>query len=74
MTRPFTDITTSISANAIKNGSSVCSTLPTGKSSILNTYVKNIPIISDIQSKYGNKFYNGIFVNVLTGDLNGGAA
>lgn len=66
MPRPFTDISTSKSANPIKNGSAVLSATIKGRYVTLNTDVKNTPIISEIASKYGNRFYNGIFVEVLT--------
>lgn len=32
-----------------------------------NTYIKNTPTITDIATKYGNRFYNGTFVQ-LVGD------
>jgi hypothetical protein len=67
MSRPFTDIAKSISANPIKNGTLVTSTTFTGEYSVNNNCVKNTPAISSIQSKYGNRFYNGIFVQ-LVGD------
>lgn len=67
MPRPFTDITKAINDNPIKNGTGVVSTTFTGQYSTNETYVKNTPTITDIASKYGNKFYNGIFVE-LTGD------
>lgn len=67
MPRPFTDITTSISSNPIKNGTVVEGVTFRGSKSTLNTYVKNYPSISDIQSKYGNRFYNGIFVQLVGG-------
>lgn len=55
------DITKAISANELKNGSMVvtCSRtgFPTSPSTIVyNTYVKNTPIIIDIESKYDNRF------------------
>jgi hypothetical protein len=65
MARPFTDISTSKSANPIKNGSSVLSATARGYYLTLNTDVKNTPTISDIQSKYGNRFYNGILITQL---------
>lgn len=65
MARPFTDISTSKSANPIKNGSAVLSTTVRGYYLTLNTDVKNTPTISDIQSKYGNRFYNGILITQL---------
>jgi hypothetical protein len=74
MARPYTDITKAISSNSIKNGSVVGGTTPTGKSYFYNEYVNSSPTINDIQSKYGNRFYNGILVNIITGDLNGGTS
>ena len=65
--RPLTDITASILENPVKNGSVVTSTTFTGKYNTYNYYVKNKPTISNIASKYGNRFYNGIFVR-LTDD------
>lgn len=62
MSRPFTDITKAITANPIKNGSVVTGTVTTGRSSVNNNYTTNTPDISSISSKYGNRFYNGIFV------------
>jgi uncharacterized protein YaaQ len=69
-TRPFTDITTSISANAIKNGTALVSTggFIKGTTTSLfykayDKYVNNTPAIATIQSQYGNRFYNGLFVN-----------
>lgn len=66
MPRPFTDITNSKNDQPIKNGSSVTSTTTRGFSSVLNTFVQNYPTISDIQSKYGNRYYNGILVQLST--------
>jgi hypothetical protein len=65
MPRPYTDIQAAISGNVVKNGTAVVSTTFTGKYSTNNNYVKNTPPISTIYNKYGNKFYNGIFVKVL---------
>jgi hypothetical protein len=65
MPRPFTDIQAAISGIQIKNGSCVTSTTFTGAFKTLDTYVKNVPTIEDIKQKYGNRFYNGIFVSVL---------
>jgi len=73
MSRPFTDITTAIDENPIKNGSMIVSSTFRGQYGLNDTYVKNTPIISDIQNKYGNRFYNGIFVSVIDG-INGGNA
>jgi hypothetical protein len=71
MSRPFTDITTSTNNN-IKNGSVVTSCTFHGNYNVLNTYTQNYPIIADIQSKYGNRFYNGIFVILSNGMVDGG--
>lgn len=65
MARPFTDISKSINANSIKNGTLVTSTTFTGTYSVNNNYVKNTPTIENIASKYGNRFYNGIFVELV---------
>jgi hypothetical protein len=80
-TRPFTDISGIIPANPVKNGAAVVTTTFTGRHSLIgtyassgingniesfNTYIKNIPTITDIASKYGNRFHNGIFV-VISG-------
>jgi hypothetical protein len=67
MSRPFTDITKSISSNNIKNGSAITTTLRTGSNTVYNNFVKNTPTLETIQSKYGDRFYNGIFVQ-LVGD------
>lgn len=67
MPRPYTDITKAISSNPIKNGSVVEGVSFRGSKSTLDTYVKNTPTIETIQSKYGNRFYNSIFVQ-LVGD------
>lgn len=67
MSRPYTDITKAISSNPIKNGTTITGTTRNGESSIYNRYVNNNPVITDIQQKYGNRFYNGIFVNVVGG-------
>lgn len=74
MARPYTDISKIKSSNEINNGSVIVGCTFTGQYNRLDTYTKNIPAISAIQAKYGNKFYNGIFVNVISGDLNGGTA
>jgi hypothetical protein len=67
MPRPFTDITTAKSSEPLKNGSAVFSTTNTGSVSINNLFVTNTPTISDIQSKYGNRYYNGILVQISSG-------
>lgn len=64
MPRPFTDITLAKNDTVIKNGSSVLSTTFRGKSSTLDTFVKNVPSIDEIYNKYGDRFYNGIFVQL----------
>jgi hypothetical protein len=74
MPRPFTDIAKAINSNPIKNGSYVGGTTFTGKSNIYNQYVNNNPDIDTIKEKYGNRFYNGILVNIITGDINGGTS
>lgn len=67
MPRPFTDISTSKSANPIKNGSAVLSATVKGYYVTLNTDVKNTPVLTDIDDKYGYRFYNGIFVELIGG-------
>lgn len=64
MNRPFTDITTAKSDKPLKNGTIVCLTTPLGSNNLYNFYVKNNPQINEIYNKYGNKFYNGIFVQL----------
>jgi hypothetical protein len=59
------DINKAISANQIKNGTTVVTTTVTGEYSTIDTYAKNTPTINDIEAKYDNRFYNGIFVKVL---------
>jgi hypothetical protein len=52
------DIIKSINGNDIKNGTALVGCLPTGSQENLklNDYVVNTPTISDIQSKYDEKF------------------
>jgi hypothetical protein len=50
------DINKAISANPIKNGTIVTSCDQLGNTQLLNTYVSNTPTISDIQSKYDERF------------------
>lgn len=52
------DINKAISANPIKNGTTVVSCKTTGLTSkdLLNNSVKNTPTISDIENKYDNRF------------------
>jgi len=59
------DINKAISANQIKNGTTVVTTTVTGEYSTIDTYVKNSPTINDIEAKYDNRFYNGIFVELV---------
>lgn len=62
------DIVKAKNANEIKNGTITVGCKKTGFSNkdILDTYVLNTPTINDIQNKFDNRFYNGIFVE-LTG-------
>lgn len=58
------DIQVAISGVDIKNGSSVFTTSKTGAYQTLNTYVKNTPTISTIESKYDTRlddprYYSG---------------
>jgi len=49
------DIQLAVSGTPIKNGTIlVC--LTTGKYSVINTYVNNKPILSDIDDKYDSRF------------------
>ena len=66
MARPFTDITKSKSSEPVKNGTIVVSTLKTGSYKTNDSYVLNTPTIETIESKYGYRFYNGIFVTTIT--------
>ena len=52
------DITKAISANSIKNGTTIVGCKVTGFTSndLLNSSVKNTPTISDIQAKYDARF------------------
>lgn len=64
------DINKVISANPIKNGTTVvtCSVtgFPTSPATIVyDEYVKNTPSISDIQNKYDNRFSNGLLVELV---------
>lgn len=59
------DIVKSINSNLIKNGTIVTSTTFTGKFNTYNRYVKNTPTITTIEAKYDNRFYNGIFVELV---------
>lgn len=61
------DIDRILTANPIKNGSAVvgCKTTGFSDKDILNTNVINTPTITDIEAKFDNRFYNGIFVNIV---------
>lgn len=50
------DIQKAVSGQAIKNGTLLVSCTNTGEFSTINTYVKNTPVIGDIQSKFDNRF------------------
>lgn len=65
MARPFTDITSAIAENPVKNGTVIASATFSGSYALNNNYVKNTPVISDIATKYGYRFYNGIFVELV---------
>lgn len=61
------DIVKSKAANPLKNGTLIVSCSKTGNYSLSNLHVSNLPAITDIENKYDNRFYNGIFVQ-LTGN------
>jgi len=50
------DIIKSKSGEAIKNGTIVTTCSFTGNYKTINSYVNNSPVITDIQSKYDEKF------------------
>lgn len=66
MPRPFTDIQASISGSPIKNGTLIASKVFAGTYSKLDSNVKQYPTINNIKEKYGNRFYNGIFVQSIS--------
>jgi len=66
------DINKAITANNIKNGSSVVTCSRTGEYSVLNTSVKNTPTISDIESKYDNRFDDVTYYTIGTSTIVGG--
>jgi hypothetical protein len=69
MSRPYTDIVRIDNTKGINNKTAVCSTLPTGKSST-RVIRPNFPgdlTIENVQQKFGNRFYNGIFVQLAGG-------
>jgi hypothetical protein len=59
------DIVKAVSANPIKNGTAIVACNKLGDTQLLNTYVNNTPTIGDIEDKYDNRFYNGIFVQLV---------
>lgn len=59
------DIQKAISENPIKNGSTVTTATFTGEYQTYNYYVSNTPDINTIEAKYDNRFYNGIFVQLV---------
>lgn len=72
-------IAKAISSNELKNGTMIVGCPNTGfprspSTIVYNRYVKNTPSITQIQNKYDNRFYNGIFVNLLSGALDGGTS
>lgn len=67
MPRPFTDITRVDSTRPINNKAAICSTTVTGfttKKIIRPNFPVNLTI-SNIENKFGNRFYNGIFVQLV---------
>ena len=50
------DIQKCVAENEIKNGTVVVSCTFTGEYATIDTYVTNTPTISDIESKYDNRF------------------
>jgi hypothetical protein len=50
------DIQNAVSGQVIKNGTALVSCTRTGEYSTIETYVKNTPTISDIESKYDARF------------------
>ena len=67
------DIDLAVSNKPIKNGTCVTTTSFTGKYNTNNNYVNNKPVIGDIENKYDNRFYNGIFVQLVNGQTIVGA-
>lgn len=80
MPRPFTDIQACISGNIVKNGTVVAGARPNGfftKESKgaesfggltmgYNNNIYSLPTIATLSNKYGNRFYNGIFVRIAS--------
>lgn len=65
------DIIKAKSANPIKNGTAVSSCLSSGRYSADNDLVINRPSISEIESKYDNKFNDISYYNAIA-TINGG--
>jgi hypothetical protein len=66
------DITVAVSGQPIQNGSCVVYTNKQGNEQSLDTYVKNTPIIEDIQDKFDERFddpsyYYGIGNSTVVG-------
>ena len=55
----------------IKNGTLVVSCNKTGNYSVNNLYVSNQPTLESFQTKWNNRFNNGILVNILNTNLIG---
>lgn len=60
------DIQAAVSGNPVKNGSAVVTTTFTGEFSVLDTYVKNTPIISSIENKYDNRLDDIVYYSIAT--------
>ena len=50
------DIQKALSSEPVKNGTLIVSATRTGEYSLSNTYVKNTPTMTDIESKFDNRF------------------
>lgn len=67
------DINKIISANPIKNGTTLVYCTKTGQTNVLNNSVKNTPTINDIQSKYDERFDDpAYYYGIGGGDVLGG--
>lgn len=62
------DIAKANTSNALKNGTMVVTCgrtgFPASGTIVYDKYVLNTPTISNIENKYDNRFYNGLFVNI----------
>ena len=65
MARPYTDISRINSNQPIKNGTVVTTCTKRGYYNTYDEFVLNTPNISTIQAKYGYRFYNGTFVELI---------